>query len=176
MTDIHLRPLRDDDAAAIADLFNQPKVINGTLRIPFTPEDGVKGWLSGLGKAKRMIIAEADDRAVGFILVSRFDGRMSHCGDIFIAIHDDYHGRGIGAALMTTAIDIADNWMGLVRLQLEVLADNPGAIHLYENFGFVIEGRAKAGTLSYGKLIDHFYMARIRPAPARRAEDEVDNP
>ena len=176
MTDFVLRAPHDSDAADIADLFNQPKVIEGTLRLPFTPEEGVEKFLAGIGPNKRLIIAEAEERAVGFILLRRFDGRMAHSGDVFIAVHDAWHGRGLGAALMMAALDVADNWMGLVRVQLEVMAGNDAAIHLYQRLGFQTEGRARAGTLVNGELVDHFFMARLRPAPERREADRQENP
>jgi len=37
-------------------------------------------------------------------------------------------------------IDLADQWLNLSRLELEVYTDNDAAIHLYKKFGFVIEG------------------------------------
>lgn len=172
----HLRAPRTGDGADIADVFNQPRVIDGTLRFPFTPEDGLDDWLGGTNAGRRFIIAEADGRAVGFIRLLRHEGRMSHVGDVFLVVHDDWHGQGIGRALMEAAIDIADNWMGLTRLQLEVFVDNPSAIRLYERCGFQREGRARAGTICNGKLVDHFYMARLVQPPLRRADDQAENP
>ena len=176
MSKVTLRAPKDGDAADIADLFNQPKVIAGTLRLPYTAEKGVREWLDAIGPHKRMIIAETDDHAVGFISLNRSTGRMSHCGDLFIAVHDDWHGHGIGTQLMQAALDIADNWMGLVRVQLEVMVGNDTAVRLYERMGFQIEGRARAGTLIAGELVDHFIMSRLRSAPVRRDDDVQANP
>ncbi len=176
MTGFTLRAPRSGDGADIADVFNQPKVIDGTLRFPFTPDAGLDDWLSGTNANRRFIIAEADGRAVGFIRLARHEGRMSHVGDVFVAVHDDWQGQGIGQALMLAAIDVADNWMGLTRLQLEVFADNDAAVRLYEHCGFSKEGRARAGTICNGKLVDHFYMARLVPSPLRRSQDQEENP
>lgn len=176
MIEIILRAPQDGDAAAIADLFNQPKVIDGTLRLPYTPEAGVSRFLEGVGTNKRLIIADAGGRAIGFIMLTRFEGRMAHSAELFIAIHDDWHGQGIGTRLMQAALDIADNWMGLTRVQLEVMVGNESAVRLYERTGFQTEGRARAGTLINGELVDHFMMSRLRPAPVRRAADQEENP
>lgn len=176
MNAVTLRPQKKSDTPDLAELFNQPRVIDGTLRLPFTPEDGVGEWLESMGPRKRMIIADCDQRAVGFVVLSRLEGRMAHIGEVFIAVHDSFQQRGIATALLSAAIDVADNWMGLVRLQLEVLVDNAPAIRLYERTGFVREGRARAGTLRNGALVDHYYMARLATPPKRRAEDQEENP
>lgn len=43
------------------------------------------------------------------------------------------------ASAMETALDLADNWLGLSRVELTVFTDNATAIALYEKFGFEIE-------------------------------------
>ncbi len=176
MSDFTLRPPKIGDGADVAALFNQPRVTAGTLQIPFASEDGLDDWLTKSNINTRFVIADVGGRAVGFIRLNRQGGRMSHIGELFISVHDDHQGKGIGQALMKAAIDIADNWMGLIRLQLEVLVDNVDAIRLYETHGFKREGRARAGTLRDGELVDHYYMARLVPAPARRGEDAEENP
>ncbi len=55
--------------------------------------------------------------------------------------HDQWQGRGVGRALMEAAVDLADNWLSLTRLELTVFADNAPAIRLYERVGFEVEGR-----------------------------------
>ena len=57
-----------------------------------------------------------------------------------MAVRDDWQGKGTGTALMQAAVDLADKWLNLTRLELEVYTDNEAAIRLYEKFGFIIEG------------------------------------
>jgi putative acetyltransferase len=56
-------------------------------------------------------------------------------------VRDDWHGQGVGTALIEAAIDLADNWRNLTRLELRVFTDNAPAIHLYEKVSFETEGR-----------------------------------
>jgi L-phenylalanine/L-methionine N-acetyltransferase len=79
-----------------------------------------------------------------------------------MAVHDDDQGRGLGSALMSAMLDLADNWLGLRRLQLEVWADNARAIRLYEKFGFVIEGTGRQYARRAGDLVDAHFMARLK--------------
>ena len=44
---------------------------------------------------------------------------------------------------METLLDLADHWLMLVRVELEVFADNEQAIRLYEKLGFREVGRRK---------------------------------
>jgi putative acetyltransferase len=67
---------------------------------------------------------------------------------------------------MVALMDLADNWYGLRRLELTVYADNPAAVHLYQKFGFTIEGTAHQYALRNGELVDALYMARLRPSSA----------
>jgi len=65
--------------------------------------------------------------------------------------------------LMLEAINQADNWLNLVRLELEVHADNLAAISLYKHVGFEIEGTKKLSAFKSGKYLDVHMMSRIRP-------------
>jgi putative acetyltransferase len=57
-----------------------------------------------------------------------------------MAVRDDWQGKGVGTALMQEAVNLADKWLNLTRLELEVHTDNEPAIRLYKKFGFNIEG------------------------------------
>ena len=79
-----------------------------------------------------------------------------------MAVHDDYHNQGIGSKMMKAILDLADNWLNLKRLELEVYIDNTGAIHLYEKYGFVIEGTLRKFAFRDGDYVDAYVMGRVR--------------
>jgi putative acetyltransferase len=66
---------------------------------------------------------------------------------------------------MQALCDVADRWIGVLRLELSVYCDNARAIALYRRFGFEIEGRYRGYVLRDGAYIDAFAMARLHPAP-----------
>jgi L-phenylalanine/L-methionine N-acetyltransferase len=55
----------------------------------------------------------------------------------------------------------------VLRLELDVFADNQRAIALYRKFGFVHEGTHQAYALRDGAYVDSLSMARLHPAPPR---------
>jgi putative acetyltransferase len=81
-----------------------------------------------------------------------------------MGVHDDWQGRGVGSALLAACVEMADKWLNLRRLELEVYVDNEPAIRLYERFGFEREGRLREHAFRDGRYVDSFLMARLRPS------------
>jgi L-phenylalanine/L-methionine N-acetyltransferase len=109
------------------------------------------------------LVAEGDGRVVGTAGLIAFQGRMNHAGEIaHIMVHDEFQERGIGRQLLEALLDIADNYLGLVRVELLVYPDNEGAVRLYERLGFTREGIKRRCARRQGRLVDAVMMARIR--------------
>ena len=75
----------------------------------------------------------------------------------------DFQGRGIGDQLMRGLLDWADNWAGVLRVELTVFTDNTRAIALYKRHGFMQEGLMRAYALRGGVYADTLSMARLHP-------------
>ena len=65
---------------------------------------------------------------------------------------------------MQACLDLADNWLNLERLELEVYADNEAAISLYKRFGFEHEGTLRKHAFRDGVYVDSIMMGRLRPS------------
>jgi putative acetyltransferase len=138
-----------------------PRVRWGTLRLPFANPEHTRKWLENVPEGHVGVVAIVDERIVGSADVIPYKGRRSHTGGIGLIVHDDYHGRGIGTALMAALVDTADNWLNLKRLELTVFVDNEPAIKLYKKFGFAIEGTHRAEAFRDGVFVDAYRMARL---------------
>jgi putative acetyltransferase len=82
-----------------------------------------------------------------------------------LSVAREFQRRGVGSALMAAICDYADDWAGVLRLELTVYTDNEAAIALYRKFGFVIEGTHRAYALRNGAYADAYAMARLHPHP-----------
>jgi len=77
-------------------------------------------------------------------------------------LHPDYWGHGIGSMLMKSVTDLADKWLNMIRIELDVNIDNPAGIRLYIKSGFVIEGTKRFHGYGDGRWADCHFMALIQ--------------
>jgi putative acetyltransferase len=143
-------------------------VIAGTFQLPYPSRELWRQRLADTSDGTYKLVAVVGDLVVGMLGLHTFPNnpRRKHAGTFGISVHDDWQGKGIGTELLRAALDMADNWLNLTRMELEVYADNEPAIHLYERFGFEREGRLRQHAFRDGQYVDSIVMARLRPAKA----------
>ena len=164
--DLTIRHAEPDDYLALARIYNYPLAAGGTLQIPVQSAEVWKQRLSNVAPQDRILVAVADGEVVGNLgLHPQTNVRRAHVAGIGMAVRADWHGKGIGKTLLRSAVDLADNWLGLIRLELTVWADNAVAQRLYASEGFVVEGTHRAYALRHGRYTDAIAMARLHPAP-----------
>ena len=139
MDDFAIRATEMDDYQGLHDVWACPGVLRDTLGLPYASVDKAKKRLEELDPDSHSLVAELDGRIVGNLGLRPRKARMANVGHIGMGVHDDFQDRGIGTALMEAAMDLADNWLNLKRVEPQVYTDNARAIHLYEKFGFEIE-------------------------------------
>ncbi len=165
MARITIRPLRIADADDIYELMHMPNVLWGMSLLPSTTQEEwrqtIERWIQN--EHVHVFIADIQNKVVGLVHVQVGLGRSKHVGTVFMTVHDKHQGQGIGKMLVLTVIDLADNWLNLVRLTLNVYTDNERALHLFKNFDFEIEGRMRSESYRSGKYVDSYVMGRLRP-------------
>lgn len=160
---VTIRAREPSDWEEIAALTELPKVRWGTLRLPYTRKEQWRKWMENTPDERTGIVAVFEKRIVGSADIFQYKGRRRHAGEVGMTVHDDFHRRGIGSALMAALIDVADNWLDLKRLELTVYTDNAAAIRLYEKFGFEVEGTLRGYAFRAGQYVDSLFMARLQP-------------
>ena len=120
--DYMIRPAGPEDAAGITALRRMPGVFENTLGLP---SERVQHSIDGcqrFGPDDHIFVAVLEDGTVigsaGLQVCT--NPRMRHVGNVGLYVHADYQNQGVGTALMKAMLELADNWLMLVRVELEV--------------------------------------------------------
>ncbi|OUR85803.1 GNAT family N-acetyltransferase [Marinomonas sp. 42_23_T18] len=165
--DIKIRHLEKTDAAALRDIYSHTSVTENTSQLPYLNSEIVDGLFERpncYNLVAEVIESDTQTKVLGHVSVlTNNKPRMKHSAVLMIAVHPEAYGKGIGKAMLIKMLDQADNWLNLVRVELEVHADNEIAIVLYQKLGFEVEGEKRFSIFKDGKLSSLLLMARIRP-------------
>lgn len=109
--------------------------------------EGFWGELAGWPDTRHYVVAEDEQGLAGYagVIVTAGDADVATVG-----VRPDVRRQGIGTALLSELIDAARR-RRCDALLLEVRADNPGAITLYEGAGFVALS-ARRGYFDNGRV------------------------
>ena len=164
MENIQIRHAEPDDYGAFYEIYGRPRAYSGTLQLPYPSLEVWKQKLSNPPAGLYNLVAVVDGQVVGSLGLHTFPNhpRRKHAGYIGMGVRDDWQGKGVGKALLAACIDLADNWLALTRLELEVYTDNEAAIRLYEKFGFEREGTLRQHAFRDGQYVDSYSMARLK--------------
>ena len=162
---VQIRAAKATDAEAILTCMNQ--IVRETKNLAREPEEWRMNveeeivFLSRMEDSPHEYMAIALD-GENVIATAGIHGkplqRLQHRVTLGISILKAYHRQGLGRILMNHLLEQAKQ-MGKRTVDLEVRADNLGAIALYEEVGFVIEGRKKEGFYVDGSYVDELLMA-----------------
>ena len=108
-----------------------------------------------------MFVAMSDDRVVGWCEVSFSDADYNaHTGTLSMGVLHGYRSQGIGGRLIRKCL-AASRSMGLERIEITVLENNPDALRFYQGHGFLVEG-CKRRSLRIGSTYhDETMMAML---------------
>jgi L-phenylalanine/L-methionine N-acetyltransferase len=163
---IEVRAAELSDAEALTRLFANRNAYSQTLQLPLQGSDVWRKRLTTNDDTQITLVATVAGELVGNLGLTRLTRpRRAHVGHIGMGVRDDWQGKGVGSALMQAVLDLADNWLGLRRLELRVYADNARAIALYRKFGFEVEGTHRAYAIRNGVYVDSLSMARLIEGP-----------
>ena len=137
----------------------------GTLQMPYPSCAEWARRIQDFPSGDFLLVAETGGEVVGNLglhAASR-SPRRRHAATLGMSVRDDWQRRGVGSALLAAAIEIADGWLDVRRLELTVYTDNAAALALYRKFGFEIEGVHRDYAFRNGRYVDAYFMARLRP-------------
>jgi putative acetyltransferase len=164
MSAITVRSVRASDLDDLVAIYAFEDVIANTLQIPHRDAAFWQNFYRSRDPGGVELTAVTEDKVVGHLgMILNHTPRRKHVATFGIAVHPDFHGRGIGSALMAEMLNMADNWLAILRMELSVAAGNARAIGLYGKFGFVGERTSRFDVFRAGSYSDTLHMARFHP-------------
>jgi putative acetyltransferase len=161
---ITVRGMEVEDWEDIAVVLGSGNVIYNTLQLPYTSRDFVRERMENLPDNQRVLVAVVKEKVVGQLWLHFEAGRRVHVARLGMMVQAEFQGRGVGSALMGAAVDLAENWLNISRIELECYTDNAAGLALYQKYGFEVEGTLRDYAFRDGRFVDAYLMARIRDA------------
>jgi putative acetyltransferase len=162
-----IRGQRSDDWESLYALLSQNAVIRNSLELPYPAEDTIRDRFGSPPPHTHVLVAEAGlpsgrRQIVGVAWLRVLTRRRRHIGVLSLVMHPDYSESDEEDRLMTAVLDLADNWLGLRRLEVTVYAEAAPEIALYERHGFEVEVTLRRYALRDGVYSDAHMLARLR--------------
>ncbi len=109
-----------------------------------------------------IIELKQDQLSIGTVSLSDIDHKNQR-GELGILIGEkEFRGKGLGKESLELLMDYAFSQENLGKIKAHVFSDNLGAIKLYEQCGFVLEGTLRKETYKDGRFKDVCIMSAFR--------------
>jgi L-amino acid N-acyltransferase YncA len=167
---ILVRTATMDDAAAIAEIYNQGiRARIATFEMEERTPEERRAWLAAHDERHPVVVATVAEggaqRVVGWAATDGYRSRACYAGvaEFSVYIHEDYRGLGVGVAVLNGLIDAAER-AGLWKLLSRVFPENVASRALCAKVGF----REVGVYQNHGKLdgvwMDTVIVERLIPA------------
>jgi L-amino acid N-acyltransferase YncA len=167
---VTVRPARLDDAAAIAEIYNQGiRARIATFETEERTPEERRAWLAGHGERYPVVVATiaegGQERVVGWASTSEYSSRACYAGvaEFSIYIHEAMRGRGVGIVLLNGLIDAAER-AGLWKLLSRVFPENAASRAVCKKAGFREVGIHEKHAKLDGVWKDNVIVERLIPA------------
>jgi RimJ/RimL family protein N-acetyltransferase len=156
-----LRDVQDGDHEWLVDLHNDEDVLrNMTDPRSITLEDHMRWWKSIDGKNQIRMIFCVNSERVGFCKFYSIDYQNFNCM-LGADIHKDYRGNRYSKPMWELVLDHCYNNLGLKRVSLTTAEYNKIAQRVYQQLGFIVEGRQISSLFRDNKWFDQICMYHL---------------
>jgi putative acetyltransferase len=165
-TKIAVRPLHPGDIPAIYDLLAHSFMIGNVPYDPGIELSFISEWLAKRDPGVHRYVAMADGEISGLlILTHKMRPRLNHSGTISMVAHSTNRYEETRQALLAAALDLADNWLNLYRVDLELSTEAKTVIDYFQSIGFESKGTRVIAVYRDGRWLNQLFMARLRINP-----------
>lgn len=171
MSDITVRPLNENDAHSFQELrlkglHEHPDAFASTYEreIVYTMEFVAERLRRTAESQNNFTLgAFSEEELLGLVGFYRKSGEKEHHrGHVWgMYVRSDEQGKGIGKALLSKAIDLAEALPGLEQIELCVVTRNEQARNLYASLGFASCGIDPRALFVDGEYLDEERMVLI---------------
>jgi phosphinothricin acetyltransferase len=155
-----IRPAVPEDLSAINAIYNH-SVLHSTATYQTEPSTDAEraAWFAAHGERHPVLVAEIDGRVVGWGSLSSFHPRAAFARTVedSVYIHQDFHRRGVGRALLTALVARAKD-LGHHRIIAAISGDQEPSLALHESLGFTERGRLTEAGFKFGRWLDMVYL------------------
>lgn len=167
-----IRSARADDAAAIAEIYNDAVQFTTAIWNETTVDAADRArWMEDHRAAGYPVLVAVDeaDTVLGYATFGdwrAWEG-YRHTVEHSVYVRSDQHRRGLGEALLRELIERARE-LGKHVLVAGIESGNAGSIRLHEKLGFVEVGRLPHVGAKFGRWLDLVFLQLVlddRPTP-----------
>jgi putative acetyltransferase len=168
-----IRAQRSDDQDELFLLLTHEAALLDSVELPYMTEEGFRDRFSNPPADTHVLIAEsvlpsARRRIVGAAWLHTQTNRLRHSARLTLLCLPQYR-RGDGESrLLEAALALADDWLGLRRVELVVYAGDPDIETYYAGFGFEREATMRRYAVRQGAYANAWLLARLH-TPDREA-------
>jgi len=162
---VTIRPAQSSDADALRTIYNWA-VANSTATMDTEPRsaEAQAAWLAthdGAPYPALVAVAGEEGAVLGYASLSPYIPKAGYAttAEVSVYVHPDWHGRGIGAALLEALIQEARE-RGFVSLLALITADNEASLRLHRRFGFVDAGLLRRVGRKFDRWLDVAFLQR----------------
>jgi phosphinothricin acetyltransferase len=143
-----------DDAAAVAAIY-RPYVEDSTISFEEAAPDAVEIAARMSNPHHPWLIAEEDDRVVGFASTSPMRSRDAYRWSVETGVYvaQGLHGRGIGRELLSAHLKLLER-QGFVTIVAGIALPNDASVALHESLGFTLSGIECGVGYKHGRWVD----------------------
>lgn len=165
--DISIRHAVTEDAAAIADIYNEAiRTTTATFDVePKSAADRLQ-WLEAHDDRHPVIVAELNGQIAGWASLTKWSDRPAYyqTAETSFYVGEAFRGRGIGSALKERLIEVARR-LGFHTLLARAAGESYASIRINESFGFNRIGTMKEVGLKFGRRLDVHVMQLMLDEP-----------
>ena len=160
----NIRQYQIEDTQSILDIVNH-NILHSTALYDYNPRsyEQQKAILTEKIKKKfPILIAEIENKVVGFALYSEFRYREAYQYTVEHSVYIDhqYQGNGIGKLLLQKLIEMAKE-QNLHTMIGVIDSENKDSIQFHEKFGFKTVGIIKESGYKFDRWLDSVFMQLI---------------